>query len=149
MIRYQRKAYTLSDQKSVLAPAKRHTGGLNGAFSFLCSSHLPDLQSECAAPGWICFQCVLVEVRARLCIVAIDVPNQDRLRQASAIAALPSTGFSGRRTPSFAFVRHEAVEVFSNLNMSTICFIGSARHTDSLAKCAWTQSRVSTTSYRV
>ena len=34
VIRSGRKTYTLSDQKSVLALAKRHTGGLSGAFSF-------------------------------------------------------------------------------------------------------------------
>ena len=64
------KAYTLSDQKSVLAPAKRHTGGLNGAFLFFGSSYLPDLESECAAPGWICVQRGMVEFRARLGVVA-------------------------------------------------------------------------------
>ena len=37
------KAYTLSDQKSVLAPAKRHTGGLNGAFSLLLFFSIPEL----------------------------------------------------------------------------------------------------------
>ena len=89
------------------------------------------------------------EVSARLDFVANDVPTQDRLCQAFAIAALPSAGFSRRRTPSFAFVRYEVVEVVSNLDASTICFIGSARHVGSLAKCEEAQSRVNTTSYRV
>ena len=35
VIRFQVGAYTSPDQKSMLAPAKRHTGGLLGAFSFL------------------------------------------------------------------------------------------------------------------
>ena len=139
MIRYRRKTYTLLDQKSVLAPAKRLTGGLNGAFSFF----------SCLVRALFAQEWVKVEVSARLDFVAVDVPTQDRLCQAFAITALPSAGFSRRRTPSLAFVRHEVVEVFCNLNTSTICFIGSTRHAGSLAKCAWTQSRVSTTSYRL
>jgi hypothetical protein len=34
VIRLQRKAYALSDHESVLAPAKRLTGGFAGAFYF-------------------------------------------------------------------------------------------------------------------
>ncbi len=47
----------------------------------------------------------------------------------------------GRRAPSFAFVRHELVEVLSNLDTSTICFIGPARHAGSPSRSgAWPQS---------
>ena len=45
VIRSQSKAYLLSDQKSVLAPARRLTGGFNGAFfiAFLFSVELSSL----------------------------------------------------------------------------------------------------------
>ena len=139
MIRDRRKTYTLSDQKSVLAPAKRLTGGLNGAFSFF----------SCLVRALFAQEWVKVEVSARLDFVANDVPTQDRLCQAFAIAALPSSSLGGCCTPSLAFVRYEVVEVVSNLDASTICFVGSARHAGSLAKCDEAQSRVNTTSYRV
>ena len=148
MIRSELRAYTLADQKSVLAPAKRLTGGFNGAFSpllFFTSCRL----AECASGNKMCIQHVSVGVRPRLYVTTVHIYTQDCFRQAFAIPALPPAGFGGRRTPSLAFVRYERVEVLSNLDTSTICFIGSARHVGSLAKCDGAQPRVSTTSYRV
>lgn len=101
VIRSQSKAYLLSDQKSVLAPAKRLTGGFNGAFfiSILFSVELTSL----TRPHRCSLEC------ARFYVVAVTVCIQTGFGQALAIPPLSPARFGRGGALACALVRYQSV----------------------------------------
>jgi hypothetical protein len=100
----------LSDQKFVLAPAKRLTGGFNGPFFLL----LPFLSSVGFTSLTRPRRCGLG--RALLRVIAVTASLQNPFSQALAISALPPARFGRRRAPACALVRRQSVKIFDDFD---------------------------------
>ena len=68
------------------------------------------------------------------CIVTIGICMRDSCGQPFAIPALSSPRLGRCRTPAFAFVRHQSVEILDYLDEVSVAFVRSAWHGDALAK---------------
>ena len=106
----------MPDQKSVTAPEERLTGGLDGAFFcalifVLCGLAQPDAR---ACAGFI------YTTWALLALVTIHIRTKNGFGQAFTIATLTSPRLSRCRTPAFALVRYQCVEIFYDLDAVSV-----------------------------
>ena len=103
----------MSDQKSVTAPEKRLTGGLDGAF-FCSFFFFADSLSLMRGPVRALF--MLFWCWALRALVTIHFRTKNDFGQAFTIATLTSPRLSRCRTPAFALVRYQCVEIFYDLD---------------------------------
>lgn len=85
---------------------------------------------------------------ALLALVTIHIRMKNRFGQAFTVATLPSPRLSRCRTPAFALVRYQCVEIFDDLDAVSVRFMCSTWYDVTVAKQPRrkTQLRLRTTS---